>query len=119
MRQPSTYKEWLARLFSTNSPESMAEAAHNAAALCPDKKKARADIAKVITEKYTTELSRGRENSIVEKAVKNKFNIISKSLFGSNIEAMLGYVRQRAEEVARITKHGIDCDCNTCEAVSL
>lgn len=104
MRSPTTYEGWLARLFSSNDPEQMAEAASRASALCPDKKKARFDVAKILTVKYRTELSRGRENSIVEKTVKNKYNIIAKSLFGSSVEAMASWV---ASIVPRCPK------CNT------
>lgn len=93
MRPPTSYNGWLSRLYSSNNNDQIIEAAQNLAALSSDKKKTRLDIAKVLTEKYQMDLKRSPDNAIVEKSVKNKYNILAKNLFGSNVEAMVSYVK--------------------------
>lgn len=96
-RPPSSYQGWLARLYSSNNNDQIIEAAQNLAALGPDKKKTRLDIAKILSEKYQTDLKRAVNNQMVCNSIKNKYNLLAKNLFGSNIEAMVGYVKSFEE----------------------
>jgi hypothetical protein len=89
-RQPQSYKDWMNELNIVTSAEDMVAAAHMMGRLNP--KTAKHDIALVLASKYKTELSRTSGRSMLIRTIREKYDLVAKSLFNSRMQSLVGYV---------------------------
>ena len=99
IRPPTSYQGWLARLYSVNTPEEIADAATRMNALMPDKNRLKADVAIAISKKYREDKARADENLILRNAVNRKYKVLTQGLLGATISQMLAFADSAEQQL--------------------
>lgn len=91
-RKPVTYQDWLNELYNNHSSESIIGCAVEVAKRAPDKKTAFHDVSLVLAQMYNRDMVKAKENPIIEREIKTRFNDVTTTLFKTDFDKVLHYV---------------------------